>query len=216
MGFCDNIFPFVSLAKANKCMKSKLERLNRDPNAYTFEYATREEVANSVLKDTLQSTLNAKKELEDKAKTSLVAITISAALIFNVIKLINDMFALSPLVAQITLLISFLSLSYMVVAGVLSLYMLSEKNRIYTPFPRDSLLSERDQQLKLSVCIEKNYITNVERNNLMNTSYKSITISIVLIVIIFLFSSIAVVSLSARNEEGTITQTHMKHNSINT
>lgn len=192
MGFFSTIFPYFDLKCAAKCVNCKFERLNEDTDNYNYEYATLDErVEISVLKDTLSLVLSTKKDLEDKAKSSLVAITISSALIFNIINLLNDLFELNRTIYIFTMIVSFLSLTYMVVAGALSLYMLSEKNRVYYLFPKDTLRSEEEQKKKLAICIEKNYLTNLHRNNLMNTSYKSITISIVLIVIIFLVSAVA-------------------------
>ena len=91
----------------------------------------------------------------------------------------------------------------MVLAGVLSLYSLSDINEVSFPFPEDYLLDEEEQKEVLAQSIESNYLHNMRRNNYMCTSYRCIVVSIALFVVIFFVSS---VSMIANNNKSNNTE----------
>ena len=164
------LFPFYQLHNSTQEINKKIEKLMKSPETYNFEYASiNPAIKKDVLKETLNSVLSNKQELENKAKSSLIAIMIALTII------------------------SSLSLLYMVIAGILSLYTLSEINKVCFPFPEDGLLDNKDQKEGLAQDIEGNYLYNMKRNNYMNTSYKCIVVSITLLVVIFLISSISII-----------------------
>lgn len=202
MSIGNYIFPFFDLYKSSNKINEKLEKLN-NPEQYEFEYATTDpQIKREVLDKTLALTLDNKKQLEDKAKSSLVAITISAALIFNVMQMLKNLQNSTTVVISVILtIISGISLLYMVIAGVLSLYTLSEINRVSFLFPQDTLLSKSEQKEALAQSIEQNYLYNTKRNNFMCTSYKCIIISISLFVVIF---AISLISMLCPKESGEL------------
>ena len=188
------LFPFYQLHNSTQEINKKIEKLMKSPETYNFEYAPiNPAIKKDVLKETLNSVLSNKQELENKAKSSLIAITISSALIFSIVQLLQNT-ENQPIAIMIALtIISSLSLLYMVIAGILSLYTLSEINKVCFPFPEDGLLDNKDQKEGLAQDIEGNYLYNMKRNNYMNTSYKCIVVSITLLVVIFLISSISII-----------------------
>jgi CHASE3 domain sensor protein len=73
------VFPFPTLFKATKLINNKIEKLSKSTQEepYTYEYASNNKsIDDKVLLDTLKDTIENKKILEDKAKSSLIAITI--------------------------------------------------------------------------------------------------------------------------------------------
>ncbi len=194
------LFPFYELYRSSKKINQKIQSLTTAPEKYEFEYATTEPtVDKDILAETLSKTMGNKKELEDKAKSSLIAITISSALIFNIMKMLQDMPTESTAISVILAVISCISLSYMVSAGILSLYTLSEINKVCFPFPEDYLMDEQEQKEGLAQAIEENYLYNVKRNNFMNTSYRCIIVSITLFVLIFIVSSLSTLTMENDN-----------------
>ena len=193
--FNNIIFPFPKLLKASRTINEKIDRLNKSTqeDPYTYEYASNNlNIVDKVLLDTLNDTIEKKKTLEDKAKSTLIAITISTTLIANILKFLQDING-NPIFVMILLLsIGFLSLLYMVVAGLLSLYCISEVNTVAVMYPEDYLLPKEEKKTQIADNIEYNFLNNLKRNNLMTASYKCIIVSLLLLIIFFIISSITI------------------------
>lgn len=193
--FNNIIFPFPKLLKASRTINEKIDRLNKSTqeDPYTYEYASNNlNIEDKVLLDTLNDTIEKKKTLEDKAKSTLIAITISTTLIANILKFLQDINGNPVFVMILLLTIGFLSLLYMVVAGLLSLYCISEVNSVAVMYPEDYLLSEEEKKTQIADNIEYNFLNNLKRNNLMATSYKCIIVSLLLLIVFFIISSITI------------------------
>src|SRR5690606_3719665 len=193
--FNNIIFPFPKLLKASRTINKKIYRLNKstEEDPYTYEYASNNlNIEDKVLLDTLNDTIEKKKTLEDKAKSTLIAITISTTLIANILKFLQDINGNPVFVMILLLTIGFLSLLYMVVAGLLSLYCISEVNSVAVMYPEDYLLSEEEKKTQIADNIEYNFLNNLKRNNLMATSYKCIIVSLLLLIVFFIISSITI------------------------
>lgn len=80
----------------------------------------------------------------------------------------------------------------MVVAGLLSLYCISEVNSVAVMYPEDYLLPEEEKKTQIADNIEYNFLNNLKRNNLMATSYKCIIVSLLLLIVFFIISSITI------------------------
>lgn len=191
----NTIFPFPALLKASRLIDKKIERLRKstqeEPN--TYEYASNNlNIEDEILLDALNDTIEKKKVLEDKAKSTLIAITISTTLIVNILKFLQDIRGNSIFAMIFLLIISFLSLLYMVVAGLLSLYSIGEINTVAMMYPEDYLLPEQEKKTQIADNIEYNYLNNLKRNNLMTTSYKCMMVSVLLLVVVFIISSISI------------------------
>lgn len=190
--FDDFLFPFSDLTKKTISINKKIDKLSNPERveAYNYEYANDDEkIEDKILLDILKETIENKKILEDKAKSTLIAITISSTLIFNIIKFMQD--SKNSIIALIVLaFFSFLSLIYMVVAGVLSLYSIGEINKVSIMFPDDYLKDKKDKNVQIAENIEYNYLHNLKRNNYMTVSYKCIITSISFLVLIFIVSTV--------------------------
>lgn len=187
------MFPFATLFKATKSINKKIEKLSKSTSEepYTYEYASNNKnIEDKVLLDTLKDTIENKKILEDKAKSTLIAITISATLIINILKFLQDIKSNSVFLTLLLAIVGFLSLLYMIAAGVLSLYSIGEINTVATMYPEDHLLPEQEKKTQIADNIEHNYLNNLKRNNFMTTSYKCMISSISLLVVIFIISTI--------------------------
>lgn len=187
------VFPFPTLFKATKSINKKIEKLSKSSQEepYTYEYASNNKsIEEKILLDTLKDTIENKKILEDKAKSTLIAITISSTLIINILKFLQDIDSNSLFLTLLLAIVGFLSLLYMITAGVLSLYSIGEINTVATMYPEDNLLPEQEKKTQIADNIEHNYLNNLKRNNFMTTSYKCMISSISLLVVIFIISTI--------------------------
>lgn len=190
--FKDLIFPFSELYKSTKSINKKIDSLNNSNSEqpYSYEYASKNgKLKDQVLLDTLKETIESKKILEDKAKSSLIAITLSSTIIFNIVKFMQDTNNSIP-VLIILAIISFFSLIYMIIAGVLSLYSIGEINKVSIMFPEDYLLGIKEKKAQIADNIEYNYLNNLKRNNFMTVSYKCMITSISFLIVIFIVSTV--------------------------
>lgn len=204
MNIKDFLFPFPTLYKSIKKLNEKVEKLNQPENEKqrNYEYASnKENIDEKVFLESLKYTLETKKILEDKAKSTLIAITISSSLIVNLLKSLQDMKSNSILLLVLLVLVGFVSLLYMVIAGVLSLYSIGEVNTFAIMFPEDYLLHEKEKKTLMADNIEYNYLCNLKRNNFMSTSYRCMITSISLLVVIYIITVIDLgVGYNSNNE----------------
>lgn len=201
----DIMFPFPTLLKATKTINEKIEKLDKstEQKPYSYEYASNNKWINDkVLLDILKNTIENKKILEDKAKSSLIAVTISSTLIINILKFVQDTKDNSVFLTTLLAIVGFLSLLYMIIAGVLSLYSIGEINTVATMYPEDYLLPNQKKKTQIADNIEYNYLINLKRNNFMTTSYRCMISSISLLIAIFIISTL-ILGLGYKNTNVT-------------
>ena len=189
MNLQDYIFPFPALYNSSKIINKKICNLKEanDDKPYCYEYASSNENINAdILSTILKDTIENKKILEDKAKSTLIAITISSTLIVNILNFLKNINGDLIFLTKILAIIGVLCVFYMLIAGVLSLYSISEINTVAIMFPDDYLLPDIERKLQIADNIEYNYLNNLKRNNFMTTSYKCMISSLSLLLIIFI------------------------------
>lgn len=213
------IFPFCELFHKNAKVNKKIAKINT--SEHTFEYAIEDpNIEYAVQKDLLNDTIDTKNSLENKSKSSLFAITITTSIAFGIIGLLQDSQSMNIGIKISSIILSILSLMYMVSAGLLSAVNLTELNTISKPFPEDYLKDESEQKIILSESIEYNYLNNIKRNNVMSASYRCIINSIAIFLLIFLLSSINIlISTSSQNNklekiEENITALNSQNNNL--
>ena len=188
----DYIIPFPALYSSSKIINKKISNLmeSNSEKPYCYEYSSSNEGINiDVLLSLLKDTVENKKTLEDKAKSTLIAITISTTLIINLLNFLKNMESNSIILTSFLVILGILCVFNMIIAGVLSLYSISEINTVANMFPEDYLLPDQEKRLQISDNIEYNYLNNLKRNNFMTTSYKCMISSISLLLIIFIIST---------------------------
>lgn len=197
--FKKHLFPMIYNTECEKKMKSKEEKLagydSDDLNEYNFEYIIfNKDSKLDLVKEAYDSSISRMKQFEEKAKTNLVAITISVPITFGLIKPISDIYDKYDNVYLKVLIffISILVVSFMLYGGVISLGVLMDKNRVYNVGLRE--LSEDGESHKniYGMYGELNEIINTIRNNSINTSYRCMKNSLILLSIIFLIGIIPI------------------------
>ena len=176
------MFLLYDLYKASKLIKEKEKRLELDQ--YTkkertiknYKKASKEE-----LKKYNEFLINVKKELEDKVKSILIAITIATILSFDFVDFTQQNLNNNKYIYYMSFAFAILVLIYMILAGILALYSISEINNIAINTPNES-------KKQISDDIEFNILQNIKRNNYMNTSYKCIYRALIIFVFFILIS----------------------------
>lgn len=133
-----------------------------------------------------------KKILEDKAKTNIIGLTISITLIMvfiNITELINSFENLN--IKIIILILAIMSVGYMIVASLLSINLLVNKNIVFRIQPSDLTLEKNLLKRKYALLTELTIKQNLIRNNYIYSSYECIRNSLILLFTIFIMLLLA-------------------------
>jgi len=165
------ILPFIQSHYANKRIEKSLK---------ITETKEIEESLDSLREEYNRSFIG-KDKLEDKAKTNIVAITISITLIMGASDIVSGLI-INPLwfwMPYVAVLLSVGAVIYMIVAGTSAFKLLMDKNVVYYV----SSKSENKQEYFESK--EGNNKYNLIRNNLLYTSFRCIENALLCLFIIF-------------------------------
>lgn len=193
----DAIFPMIANRNANKILLEKMSPKNESGEdiksvgilAY-IENA--DKLSIDILKEQYEYAFKAKDKLEDKAKTNVIGITISITLIIGasgILSSIAEKFQ-NPFVIWFSFLLFIISVTYMLIAGILVIRVLINENEVYVV--KLNSLANGGEILKndYDICIARNQAKNTIRNNYVFTSYACIRNSLICLFAILLFVAI--------------------------
>lgn len=204
------LFPLLRLRKANKLVDAKIERLEKGEKliSYMTGYGSLDISEAEVF---LNKTFEARKTLEDKAKTNVLGVTISVSLIIGLSQVFHNNFPSNSLFRCLTVLLALYSLTSIILSTVFSLKILGKFNIVYDLFPTDkSLASDSEKLDAIAVCAELNMYYNVKRNSYLYSSY--VLIIHFLISLSFLF--LLVVLSNYGNTKNTLQKNQESQNEI--
>lgn len=201
--FCDffkkSIAPMIYNRECEKKMRAKEKKLsgyNSDNlNDYNFEYVPfNKDLKLENIKEEYDSSITRMKQFEEKAKTNLVAISISVTITFGLIKPITDTYDKydNLYIKFFLFIISILIVMFMLYGGIISLKVLMDKNIVYKVGLKE--LSEDKKGLinVYGMYAELNEINNTIRNNYINTSYRCMKNALILLSLIFFIGIIPI------------------------
>jgi len=192
----DCIFPFIQLIRANKRLLLKDKTISKAIASKTnideqmdymkgYKNLTLEDI-----KGFYGKTIEVKKSLEEKLKVSLFSVTVGIIILtFMVNFLYQDrFFEMNGAIKTFAFLAASLSIIYMIFAAFCAIKTISDIAKVHQLFPKDlvnvSNKKEEEKEL-LAIYAERNSITNIIRQNYMNTSYRCIIILLCLSAILF-------------------------------
>jgi len=180
------LFPLIRLRKANELVNVKIDKLEKGEKLFSY-MAGYEAIEISEAEVFLAKTLEARKALEDKAKTNVLGVTISVSLIIGLSQVFHNNFPSNSLLRFVTVLLAFYSLTSMILATMLSLMILGKFNKVYDLYPTDKSLTSKSEKLDaIAMNAELNMYYNVKRNNYLYSSYGLITNFLISLSILFL------------------------------
>lgn len=203
-----SIFPIIGNKASNKALKAKIENADSDDPTLDTPRKTSsnpEAITEEILKGRYESALKTKDKLEDKAKATIVCVTVSVSLIMGASGLLNTVaskyvFSLvAHWVSYILLLYAVLS---MIFAAIMDVKVLADENTVYTLPIGDS--GERKLNA-YDLCVGKNDTQNLIRNNYVFSAYESIRNALICLFIILAFAVLPIqniVSPEKKNMEG--------------
>jgi hypothetical protein len=166
------IFPFVHNHIVNKKLRTEQgkydNQLSKIKNSDTISI--------DIIKQKYSESIATKDKLEDKAKSNIVAVTISITLILGASSLLNGIYTKFPYasICWVSFILFVLAVIYMIIAGVTSISILVNENIVYT-IPLESYASDGvDLRKEYDTCTVANVSQNLIRNNGVSTSYECI------------------------------------------
>lgn len=183
----DGIFPMMANIKTNKKVQSKIDNSEVDNI----------DVPNDRLLDLYQDSLKQKSSLEDKAKVDVVCVTIAFTLMLNSITFVNNYVGkkVADWVLIFALMIIVLAAGYMIIAGVLAIKVIADKNIV---FEYCGKCDSAEEWSKCKEAINKNRLMNIIRNNYVFSSYQCIRNSLICFFIVFIMACITIAPSSNR------------------
>lgn len=199
------LFPLYKTEKANKKLFKDIEFLKQqdklNPNgSYMGNY-----VGLSVgdAKTFLETTLDKKKSLEEKAKTNIFGVTIAVTLVTVLCKVLVDLNSMDYLMCykMVLFIISLYVLIQMTLAGLSAMKIISDITIQYELFPDDTTLPDNELLDLIALDTEINVKYNAIRNNYLSSSYESIKRSLIGLMFLFIIITFPINVIGDNNPE---------------
>lgn len=182
--FCKKILgillPFYDNFKALKKIEDRQQNIlniNYFDDKITKEFSDVVDQYNfRTIKELYKLTIEGKSKLEDKAKTLVVSVTIAVPFSINGINVVNKIEDES--IRNLCSLIFILAVSFMIIAGILSIKVFTEQIKLYTVNE-----TKRELYFEYKRAIILNRLSNVIKNNYIFTSYECLRNSLILVII---------------------------------
>lgn len=176
------VFPFVNNYIKNKKIRAEIEKYSNQIN----QIENSDAISMDVIKQKYADTISAKDKLEDKAKSNIVAVTISITLILGASNLLNGIYTKFSYagINWASFVLFVLAVIYMIIAGVLSIRVLMNENIIYTIPLKIYAQEETKLREEYDTCTVANVNQNLIRNNGVYTSYECIRNALICLIII--------------------------------
>jgi hypothetical protein len=172
------ILPFIESRLANNKLRKRIEK-NNENKISDVDF---DDVHLEALKEDYNSSIDRSKRLEDKAKSLLIAWTISITLIFNLPKFMRLTHA-SFMIIKVNIILSIATVLYMILAGIMVTQVLTAENVINVI----GLQKRDDKEEYYRATLGNNY-RNLIRNNNIVTAYRAVINSFICLGIIFLMN----------------------------
>ena len=172
------ILPFIESRLANNKLRKRIEK-NNENKISDVDF---DDVHLEALKEDYNSSIDRSKRLEDKAKSLLIAWTISITLIFNLPKFMRLTHA-SFMIIKVNIILSIATVLYMILAGIMVTQVLTAENVINVI----GLQKRDDKEEYYRATLGNNY-RNLIRNNNIFTAYRAVINSFICLGIIFLMN----------------------------
>lgn len=187
------LLPLFELIRTSKKLKEKEEKVDKENYfEYVGNYA---DLTLDQLDNMQKDFFEYKNSFEDKAKISSVGVSIAISIAIGLLAVLGNFFsnhAVIDWVALIIIVSAIFSLFNMLMAGHFSLKMMGELNVVSKLAPSELTLKNDEKKKKIAQCIEYNCIYNVRRNNYLYASYKSLIISTISLMVVFLIVSLPI------------------------
>lgn len=171
--------PFIDEQIANRKIRNKIQELDECgiPDNYDINEIDIEEFNNDYI-----SSVERANRLEDKAKSLLIAWSITVTLIISLPNMINSICE-TNWIHKVVVVMGIAAVLYMFLAGLMVIQVLTKENIVQT-VP----LNKRKNKIDIYKATKGNNYQNFIRNNKIFTAYQSLRNSVIFLSIIFLIN----------------------------
>jgi hypothetical protein len=184
------LFPLYKTENANKKIFNDIQSLKQQNKlskngSYMGNYIG---LSLTDAKAYLESTLDKKKNLEERAKSHILGVTIAVTLVTVLCKLLVDLNLMNYLIGYklVLFIISLYVIVQMALSGLSSMKIISDITIQYELFPDDTNLPDNELLDLIALDTELNVKYNIIRNNYLSSSYESIKKSLIGLVSLFI------------------------------
>jgi len=184
------LFPLYKTENANKKIFNDIQSLKQQNKlskngSYMGNYIG---LSLTDAKAYLESTLDKKKNLEERAKNHILGVTIAVTLVTVLCKLLVDLNLMNYLIGYklVLFIISLYVIVQMTLSGLSSMKIISDITIQYELFPDDTNLPDNELLDLIALDTELNVKYNIIRNNYLSSSYESIKKSLIGLVSLFI------------------------------
>lgn len=185
------IVPAMENYLANKAIRKKLDSEDDSVPFQTVLLSSNDpdSITTENLHDLYIEDLKIKDKLEDKAKATIMCVTISISLILGASNLLSSISKLysSDFLNWVVFVMFCISVLFMISAAIMDIKVLAAENMSYIERPD---WNNEEKRLGLDDCIARNRLKNNIRNNYIYTAYRSIRNALICLFIIMLISTL--------------------------
>lgn len=171
------VLPFIETQIANRKIRNRIKKLDEVKIPDDTNEIDVEEFNNDYF-----SSIERANRLEDKAKSLLIAWSITITLIISLPNMINSSYRISWM-NTVVIIMGILAIFYMFLAGLMVIQVLTKEN-IVQIIP----LNNRKNKLDIYKATKGNNDQNLIRNNKIFTAYQSLRNSVICLGVIFLIN----------------------------
>ncbi len=187
------IFPLLPVVEANRIIDEKISKYEQGD--LNFRYMSGYQLLTARDAESyLTKTFDARKSLEDKAKTNVLGVTISVTLIMGLSQALYNSFPMFTSLKIIAIIIGIYALLCMILATVFSLNILGKYNYVYDISPIEK---STNNLVAIALNAEINSLFNIKRNNFLYSSYRLIINFLVSLLLLFLLITLPLINTKA-------------------
>ena len=200
---CYAVFPIAGNRKDNKKLRDKLNNCDNNKDLYVdtpLSIATNPEtITEKTLEEQYEKALLVKDKYEDKAKATIVCVTISISLILGASNLLNTLTSRfgGRFIQWICYILFLYAVLLMIAAGIMDVKVLVAENIVYT-VPLDT--PDENKRSVYDLYTGKNWAQNLIRNNYVYSAYECIRNALISLFLIMAIAVIPISCLSKTND----------------
>lgn len=201
----EQIFPSISISKANKLLKKKINSEKSQSNISDKENF--DVIPIESFRQKYTETFNIKNKFEDKAKTNVVGITIAITIIMGASGLIDSLirkYTSVPL-HWISFILLSISIIYLLVSGIDAIRVLFNENTMSIVDLPDLSADDIGTKEKYDDYTNRNINRNIVRNNIVYSSYICIRNALICMMVLFILVSIPFSDIREKVGTGMVT-----------
>jgi hypothetical protein len=201
----EQIFPSLSVRKANKKLKEKINSKDNQSNVAFMDNV--DVISIESFRKKYAETFDVKNKFEDKAKTNVIGITIAITVIMGASGLIDSLIKKYTFITfhWISFFLLLAAIIYLLVSGMDAIKVLFDENTMSTIDLPELSADDIETKRKYDDCANRNINRNIVRNNIVYSSYICIRNALICMMVLFILLSIPFNGTKSKGDNKLIT-----------